>query len=264
MPELPDVEMFRQYLEDHARGRTIRAVDVRDRLVVPSGDLLQKRARGRTIESTRRHGKYLLAALSGDGWIVMHFGMTGSLASSEDSGEATETSGATAVFRFEDGTWLAHVEQRRLGRVVWTPDAERFIAEKRRGPDALEVTRAQFGRLLDRSRGGAKAFLMNQRIMAGIGNIYADEMLFQAALHPGSNVRAFKAPVRAKLFRSIGNVLRTAIRSKVDAARMPRTWLTPHRRSGALCPRCRRSKLKTLPFAGRTSYFCPAHQRLIR
>lgn len=264
MPELPDVEMFRRYLEAHGKGRTIRSVTVRDRLVVPNGSRLQERARGRKIVSTRRHGKFLLAALSGDGWIVMHFGMTGSLSSSEDRGDGAETPGATVVLQFEDGTWLAHVEQRRLGRVVWTPDAERFVAERRRGPDALEVTSGRFAQILDRARGGAKAFLMNQHAMAGIGNIYADEILFQAGIHPASNVRALDKPVRVKLFRSLGSVLRTAIRCKAEAARYPRTYLTSHRRPGGRCPRCRRSKLKAQPFAGRTSYFCPRHQRLIR
>jgi formamidopyrimidine-DNA glycosylase len=131
------------------------------------------------------------------------------------------------------------------------------------GPDALRHGRSfEVFRDALAGRGGTiKAALMAQDTLAGIGNVYSDEILYQAYIHPKTPVAMLNARDFRKLHRCMIKVLETAIERKVDVGRMPRTWLLPHREDGRPCPRCG-ERLKTLIISGRTSYVCEGCQEL--
>ncbi|NBF39973.1 MAG: DNA-formamidopyrimidine glycosylase, partial [Spirochaetes bacterium] len=134
-----------------------------------------------------------------------------------------------------------------------------FIDEHDLGPDALDLDSGAFDGLLQSVRGGVKSLLMNQSRIAGIGNIYSDEMLFQAGVHPAARCRDLDADVRGRLDEARRNVLETSIERDADPQRLPREWLLPRRDDGASCSRCGGS-IRREVVSGRGSYFCDTHQ----
>ncbi|MGH6942955.1 MAG: Fpg/Nei family DNA glycosylase, partial [Geminicoccaceae bacterium] len=184
MPELPDVEIYKRHLDQTSLGRRIERVAVNDARIL--GKLAARtfaaRLEGNRFEDTRRHGKHLLVRLARKGWLTLHFGMTGTLRFFEE--EADDPKYDRVRFDFEDGH-LAYVNRRMLGRVGLADDAGAFIRAQDLGPDALDPAfdRKALERALAGRRRDLKTLLMDQAVVAGIGNIYADEILFQARLH---------------------------------------------------------------------------------
>jgi formamidopyrimidine-DNA glycosylase len=264
MPELPDVENYRRYLARHALKQRIADVHVGDKraLRVPAAEL-RRNLKGHTLKRTRRHGKHLLVAVDG-GWLTMHFGMTGHLDYFEDA--EAEPASDRVRFDFANGKHLGFVDARLLGRVGFADDADAFIAERKLGPDALsrELDAKTFAARLKDRRGGLKAALMDQSVVAGIGNLYADEILFQAKLHPLTPVQKLSAADLKRIHRIMRNVLQTGIKSGAGTEglykRLPKSYLIPLRKVGGDCPRCG-GKVKMITAAGRSTYFCPACQR---
>ena len=264
MPELPDVENYRRYLVRHALKQRIARVHVGDRraLRVPAAEL-QRRLKGHSLKRTRRHGKHLLVDVDG-GWLTMHFGMTGHLDYFDNLSE--EPASDRVRFDFANGKHLGFVDARLLGRVGFTDDADEFLAERQLGPDALskELDAKAFAARLEGRRGGLKAALMDQSVVAGIGNLYADEILFQAKLHPLTPVQQLSAADRKRIHKIMRDVLETGIKSGAGTEglykRLPKSYLIPRRKAGAECPRCA-SKVKMITAVGRTTYFCPKCQR---
>jgi formamidopyrimidine-DNA glycosylase len=265
MPELPDVELYKRHLDRHALRQTIERVAVNDARIlgeVPAPAFVA-RLSGNRFEATRRHGKHLLVRLSRDGWLTLHFGMTGSLVHFRDA--ADDPPYDRVRFDFAGGGHLAYVNRRMLGRVGLATDAEEFIQAEELGPDALDpsLDPAAFAKALAGRRRDVKSLLMDQTVLAGIGNIYADEILFQARLHPQTPVTSLNDRQRAELFRQIRQVLQTAIECGAGAEqfleRLPDEYLLPHRDKGGTCPRCG-SPIATLKSGGRTSYYCPRCQ----
>jgi formamidopyrimidine-DNA glycosylase len=263
MPELPDVEIYKRRLDAHALHRKIARVEVGDARIL--GDLKKAqfvaRLKGNRLESSRRHGKHLLVRLARDGWLTLHFGMTGDLRYVEPAD--ADVPYDRVRLDFAKGS-LAYVNRRMLGRVGLAEDADAFIAAEGLGPDALDPAfdLAALAAALD-GRREVKAVLMDQSLLAGIGNLYADEILFQARLHPKSPGQTLGKAKRKALFGKIRDILETAIDRGAGAEqfleRLPKGWLLPQRHEGGVCPRCGR-KLATLKAAGRTSYYCPRHQ----
>jgi formamidopyrimidine-DNA glycosylase len=268
MPELPDVELFRRRSRGVFHRRVVRvALDAPRLLEGVSRAGLTRALLGNRFVSSRRHGKHLFLGLERSGWLALHFGMTGTLVPLASGVEAPQYT--RLRIDFDDGGRLAYTSVRLLGRVGLTDDVRTFVAERRLGPDALD-------RRFDRSalegfvatRNAAtpiKRMLMDQSLVAGIGNIYADEILFQARVHPLTPAgRMTPVQVRA-VYRSVGRVLRTAIECRADsehlAQRLPRGFLLRVRGPGGHCPRCRQS-LATFKLAGRTGYYCRRCQPL--
>ncbi len=260
MPELPDVETYRLYLNATSLHQTIRRVHVDQPAIVrgttPQG--LGRRLDGHRMERTRRHGKYLFAALDGNaGALVFHFGMTGALKyfrSTEDTPQYTDVR-----LDFARGFHLAYIAPRKLGMVTVVQNIDEFIAEEQLGPDALQLDWPTFQELAAGRRGGVKSWLMDQRVMAGIGNIYSDEILFQARLHPRRSVKDLNANERKVLFEKMHSVLHTAIEAQADPERLPGSWLLPHRDTDGHCPECG-TRVASVQAAGRTAYLCPRCQ----
>jgi formamidopyrimidine-DNA glycosylase len=265
MPELPDVEAFGRRLNAGALRRTIQRVVVNDARILGgvSAAAFVRRLKGARLLSSRRHGKHLLVKLDRGGWLTLHFGMTGGL--TPFKGGDGEPPFTRVRFDFARGRSFAYTNRRMIGRVGLTDDAGSFIAAENLGPDALDpkFTLAAFREALAGSRRTIKTVLMDQAAMAGVGNIYSDEILFQSGVHPETAVSRLDDRHITRVFRTLKRVLRTAVAvgagSEERFDRLPRGFLLPHRRKGGRCPRCRRP-LRVFKAAGRTSYACTACQ----
>jgi formamidopyrimidine-DNA glycosylase len=263
MPELPDVENFTRYLKRHGLDKRIEAVTVTAPRILKglSAAALDRALKGRKLESARRHGKHLLAAVDDGHWLAFHFGLTGRLEHFERG--AADPEHDRLRLDFAGGEHLAFVNQRLLGHVEWAEDADAFIRAKKLGPDALALTESAFCDAMRTKRGTVKAALMDQSLVAGIGNIYSDEILYHAKLHPRTPTGDLDDKALHRLYRQLRRVLHTAVNRGAGAEdierRVPRTWLLPHRRKGAECPRCG-GKIAALKVQSRTAYYCPRCQ----
>ncbi len=257
MPELPDVACFGRYLEETSLRKKVRHVEVNDASVLQgvSAKQFQSRIEGRSFRSTRRHGKHLLAELDKNGWLVMHFGMTGYLV--HGRGEETMPKHARVVFHFSGDQRLGYVCQRKLGHLALVDRVDEFLEAENLGPDALDedLSFEDFRERLAGVRAAVKSALMNQDLLAGIGNVYGDEILFHAGVHPARRTNQLDEKSLKAIYRARRKVLETAIERGADPGRMPKTYLLPHRDEGERCPRCG-GPVETTKISGRTTYLC--------
>src|SRR6185436_18924538 len=258
MPELPEVETYARYFAKHALHQRIVRVHVLDERIL--GDIRKetfiRKLKGCEFTETRRHGKHLFCRATAQprnratGWLHLHFGMTGDLAY-YDTEQTPRFS--KVVFDFENGAHLAFEDARLFGlaNIIASPDE--FIRDRGLGPDPLKLKYAGFAKLLEKRRGAIKSLLMSQEILAGLGNLYADEILFQTNIHPRRAVdRLGDADTRA-IYTTMRRILRTAI-----ARDLPPRALFHHREEGERCPRCGGTLRRTVVF-GRTTYYCAKH-----
>lgn len=259
MPELPDVEVFGRHLQSTSLDRDIREVEVEETSLVKSHSAKEfsKRLTGDSFESVSRRGKYLSVKTKRGYWVLFHFGMTGFFQYYED--KESKPDHPRVIFHFAEGGNLAWDCSRKLGEVRLVEDLEAFYSSKNLGPDALQLDRKEFVRLLGNRRGGVKSALMDQSLLSGVGNVYADEALFQAGIHPKASCSTLDESVLADLRKTLYRVLRTAIDRGADPSDMPRTWLLQRREPGADCPGCD-GKIKKIRVNGRPTYFCPSCQ----
>jgi formamidopyrimidine-DNA glycosylase len=191
-------------------------------------------------------------------WLRLHFGMTGSLEYLKHDEETPNT--ARVLFRFGNNRRLAFDDQRKFGEVELIKNVDEFLQTRGIGPDALEITLSEFKVILGRHRGAVKAILLNQQLIAGIGNLYADEILFRARTHPATDAAKLSEKDLQRLFRATRYVLEKATALKTDFNRLPKSWLLTHRGKAGRCPRCARA-LKSATIGGRTSWFCAHCQK---
>lgn len=265
MPELPDVEGYKRVLARNGLRRTIERVVVSDARIL---DKLSTRKFASHLQDTklvaaRRHGKHLMAKIADDGWLTLHFGMTGAL---EFVRNGEEVPPYTRVhFDFSDDGRLAYTNKRMLGHVGLVEDAADFIAAEKLGPDALDRTFDfnAFKTAVSGTKRDVKSVLMDQQLIAGIGNVYSDEILFQARISPTEPMDKFSPGKLKRLFDEIHRVLKAAVAhgagSEQFVDRLPKGFLLPERKKGGRCPLCG-TPLKILKVGGRTAYCCPRHQ----
>lgn len=256
MPELPDVELFRQELEKTSLHRRIAQTSIyKDRLVRGSSrQLIQRRLKDQEFQATYRHGKHLLVRISNDGYLVLHFGMTGNLVFRESEEKFPEYT--AAIFSFVDGSALTYSSKRLLGRILIVQTIEQLLDEEELGPDALSIPKQKFVELLSGKRGTIKSALMNQSTLSGIGNVYSDEILFQAKLHPKTEVKQLSDQQIGELYEIAQSVLKQAIQSRADPQMMPSGYMLPQRTSDAICPQCQ-GTLEKQEVSGRGAIYCP-------
>ena len=260
MPELPDVETFKRYFDATSLHQRIIGVDVRSAYVLKgiSARELARRLKARCFESSCRHGKHLFVRADGDLWLRLHFGMTGSLQYLKHQEQAP--SHTRVLFMFEKHYCLAFEDQRKFGEIGLIKDVNEFLKKRVLGPDALDISRSQFKEIFIKHRGAVKTILLNQNLIAGVGNIYADEILFRVRVHPATQISSLSGKTVMKLFRATRYILKRAIAAKADADLLPKSWLLPHRGKGGKCPRCGR-ELKSATIGGRTAWFCAHCQK---
>lgn len=255
MPELPEVEAFTRYFAEHALQQRVATVEIRDARIL--GDVrpgeLQSRIEGRAFTRARRHGKHLFADF-GDGWLRLHFGMTGDLSYYRE-GEGPRFS--KVVFHFDDGAKLAFEDMRLFGVVDLVDDPDGYIERQGLGRDPLDptFTLRDFRKAIGRRKGAIKALLMSQELVAGLGNLYVDELLYQTGIHPRRSAEKLSDDEIKALFTTMRRILATMIDGKPR-----RNWIFDRREEGERCPKCGGTFRRATVF-GRTTYWCNKHQR---
>jgi len=259
VPELADVEVYRRYLNATALHQRIAGTHAESDEILqgtsPQG--LGRALKDNQFDSSRRHGKYLFIELHNGGWLGMHFGMTGSLAYFGSDSQVPDYT--RLLLTFNNGYRLAYVAPRKLGKVFLTDTVQAIIEGHGLGPDALAPSPAESKELAKGRRGSVKSWLMDQQRLAGIGNVYSDEILFQARVHPKQNLSRLDEAALEDLYRNLHQVFDAAIEADADPDRMPRHFLLPQRHDDGQCPRCG-GKVKHIQVAGRSAWFCPACQ----
>jgi formamidopyrimidine-DNA glycosylase len=259
MPELPEVETFKRYLDSTSLHQRITDVEVRDAYVLKrvSARGLGRRLKGLRFENSHRHGKHLFVRTN-ELWLRLHFGMTGDLHYLKGHEEPPKT--VRVLFHFMNNRCLAFDDQRKFGEIELIDDVDKFLETRGIGPDAFHLGLSEYKSIFRTHRGAVKAILLNQKLIAGIGNLYADEILFRACVHPATEVVRLSNKNLNRLFRATRYVLEKAIALKTDFNRLPKSWLLTHRGKRGKCPRCGRA-LKTATVGGRTSWFCTHCQK---
>ncbi|MFH1002864.1 MAG: bifunctional DNA-formamidopyrimidine glycosylase/DNA-(apurinic or apyrimidinic site) lyase [Chloroflexota bacterium] len=266
MPELPEVETTRNELSPHLVGHRITGVDLPWEGIVrrPPAAEFRTGLTGQTVTGIGRYGKYLVLSLSGPGVLVIHLKMTGSLLLKE-TGTAPEKF-IRAVIHLNGGVDVHFRDPRKFGAMWLVADKDEVIPKL--GPDPLEAgfTPGRLGELLKGRTAPIKALLCDQGVIAGIGNMYADEALFAARIHPlrpagglsAAEVKRLQAAIRRVLRAGIatkGASTDTYIRPSGELGQSHLQFKVAHRR-GEVCPVCG-TPLERIPVRNRGSYFCP-------
>ena len=265
MPELPEVEAIARRLRAEAVGSVIKSIEVlRTRSTAPQKPSVLQKAVGKRIESIERRGKNLVLRLSGELAIRVHLRMSGVLRAIPDA--RLYTASTRVLFTLKGGSGIAFEDRRVLGTVHLHSSKEVDEKLRRIGPEPLtkSLTAKYLIDIASRSIRPIKIFLMDQHMIAGLGNIYAAEALFEAKIHPAVPAKRIPEDRLRDLHVGIGKVLKRAVR---DAAR---TFKAPDRhegmrfkvygRKGQPCVVCGEA-IKTLVQGGRTTYFCATCQR---
>jgi formamidopyrimidine-DNA glycosylase len=287
MPELPEVETIRRQLEPEVRGRRIDGLEVFDerwtRPVDPAEVIEQ--VRGRAIEGLRRRGKYLLMDLDGGVTLVMHLRMTGNLllvdeeelvAAVDERPAARNERFLRARFSLDDGRELRFSDARRFGEAFVLPSDQleaRFEGRVGIEPFSDEFTVEAIERIAAGRTVPLKSFLLDQAGIAGVGNIYADEALWRAELHPLSpagsmrheHAEALREGVLGALAAGIdggGASIDDYLDARGQRGSMQDEFLV-HAREGEPCPRCG-TTIRRIVVGGRSTYFCPGCQVRLR
>lgn len=261
MPELPDVEIYKQYFNSTALHQTVERVEVRNSKVLgdTSAEQLQAQLKGQEFHSTSRRGKYLGVEITNGKWLILHFGMTGSLQYFKNPEQMPPH--PRLLVDFDNGFHLAYDSQRMIGCVELVEDWGNFLKAQNLGIDPLDsdFDYSTFKQLLAGKCSYIKSALTSQDILAGLGNVYSDEILFQAGIHPKTKVDCLDDETLKVLFESIQEVLQEAIASQADPQQFPDSYLLPHRHKDGECPHCGKA-LQTIKVSGRTAYYCPNRQ----
>ena len=258
MPELPEVERARALIAERALGRRIAAVDDSDTYVcrphVP-GDLAGALT-GSTLTEAHRRGKSMWVDTDTGPVLGLHLGMAGRIVVDDASaGDPAPYDDAPPLWdrftvEFEDGGRLVLRDKRRLGRAVLDPDIAHL------GPDAAEVSRDAFRERVGRGDAPLKARVMDQSVIAGVGNLLADEALWRAGLSPRRPAGELSDEELDRLRKEI----RAATRSAIKLGGVHTGKVIPARMRGGVCPRCG-AGMERATIGGRTTYWCPAEQR---
>jgi len=260
MPELPEVEAFGKYLDRTSRDKIIESVEIKSPELIQNGDAddLKEKLEGNKFEYTKRYGKYTCTHLDNDFWLILHYGMTGRLKYFKNPNEAPSYD--RFLINFEDKSHLAFDDPRKFGKINLTSSMEDFIKDKKLGPDALEIDFKTFKGIFEKRRGAIKSALMDQHILAGVGNIYSDEILFQSCIHPKMPANKLDETQMGQIFKVMKSVLKTSIDKRTKDEKLPDSFIIPHRKKNGKCPNSD-IKLKTVKISSRTAYYCPECQK---
>ena len=266
MPELPEVESARQVLERTSLGKRIIDVDDSDSYVCRPHLLGEIRAAltGRRLTAVHRRGKSMWCETSGSGPVLgIHLGMSGRLVFGDgrgkeiDGGDYWERGRAAGdlrftrfALRFAGASYLVLVDPRRLGRVRLDPPVEAL------GPDAREVSLAEFRARVPRGTAPIKARLLDQEVIAGVGNLLADQALWLARIKPSRPVDELSRPAVDRLYQGV----RDAVEAAVADGGVHTLSVVPFRAAGEMCPRCGAKMLRG-EVGGRTTWWCSKEQR---
>jgi formamidopyrimidine-DNA glycosylase len=262
LPELPEVETVVRSLRPAIVGRRILNAEFRQLRVLRGSPLDTIKALvGRRIDAVQRFGKFIAIRLD-RGYLVVHLGMTGKLLI-----DAPQTKWTHAIFTLDQGM-LHYDDQRQFGRIEYSVELPERVAAL--GPEPLEITLADFSARLKGRRSSIKAVLLNQAVVRGVGNIYADEVLFRAGVNPKRLASSLRKDRVERIFNAMREVLAEAIESRgssvsnyVDAEGRKGSFQLAHRvyrRTGEPCVNCG-TEISRILVAQRGTHFCPKCQR---
>lgn len=258
MPELPEIAHFKKYAEEALLHKKVEKVAFGEtKPLQQSQKMITETLKGHEFTQAKQLGKYLFLKNDAEKWLVLHFGMSGRLNFS-----ALEELPKHAIisFYFGDNTHFSFVCPRKFGK-VWIADSiEDFQQAHALGPDALELSKSKFFEIMEKETGSIKSVLMDQHKIAGIGNVYTDEILFQSHVHPKTKVSNLSEKELNDIYINISKVLKKAIQIIDKEKDPPDSWLKSHRSDGDSCPKCE-GKVKKIQVGGRSTYFCTVCQK---
>lgn len=259
MPELPEVNYNKKYVDATSLHQEIVEVEAEDsRILQAAPQDFKKVLHGKSFTESRRIGKYLFLKVASGDWLVLHFGMTGKL---DYTHQEVSPKYTRFLIRFKNGAQLAFICPRKFGKIYLAENIAQFQKEHQLGADVLEFSEEDFLELLKGKRGSIKAALMNQKLMAGLGNMYADEVLFQTSTHPETTIDKLSEKKKKELFKAIPEILKIVMNCQAEGEELPGNYLTLHRKESDACPLCL-GEIKKIKVAGRSTYFCLNHQEI--
>jgi formamidopyrimidine-DNA glycosylase len=271
MPELPEVETIAQGLARAIGDKTIRSATVSlAKTVFPEPSLFERELRGERISAVGRRGKYVVVSFASGRSLVTHLRMTGRLIV-QASGAPEPEPYTKVLIRFTDGSGLCFADVRQFGRMRLVEPEELWAAEVGLEPLSEEFSVERFAALLAGRTTPIKVFLLDQRRIAGLGNIYACEALWEAGVKPNRPAGSIRRPAQQRLHAAIQSVLRRAIAMRgtsiddyVDAEGLRggfQNQLSAYGREGQACPRCGKSIRRTI-LGQRGTWWCPGCQKI--
>lgn len=258
MPELPSVEDFRRECTKVVDRKISKVKIIDDYILKTPKSKFKQEIQGKQIKSVKRWGKYIFLELEGKSNALLHFGMSGSVRFYTKEIEEPEYS--KIILEFEDGTFFSIISVRKFGRVELIGDYKTYVDNNEIGPDALEVSLEEFKEIMDyKKRSYAKTALMDQSALSGLGNIFSDEILFQAHIYPKTKVSKLHENKIETMFSLMKEILKKAVDRKLDKNEYPDNFIIPHRDLEDTCPICD-TNIKRLEISSRHSYYCPKCQ----
>lgn len=266
MPELPEVESFKRYFKNTSLNKRIVDIECQDKNLIKAIGFskFKKGLIGKSFEEASRRGKFLIVEIkSAPEKLILHFGMSGGfyyLKQNQSSGGEDKFS--RLVFKFENGGRLHWLNMRKFGKtyLVKEPNQIRLIREM--GPEPLELSRTDFFRLLEEhNQKNIKAFFLDQRDIAGIGNIYSDEILFKTKISPHRRIETLSSDEKSKIYQTMIKILKRAIQIMSAKEVFAPSWLISHRGKDMRCPKNKNHQLRREIIAGRAAIYCPLCQK---
>tara|TARA_R110002126_G_scaffold13118_4_gene57042 strand:- start:184280 stop:185122 length:843 start_codon:yes stop_codon:yes gene_type:complete len=276
MPELPEVETVCRGIAPFIEGATLeQAILNRPNLRIPFPEFLDERLRDLKVNCVERRAKYVLVKLSDGKVLVIHLGMSGQVKMVHDYAAYREIKHDHMILRFNDNKALVYNDPRRFGMVMLFDDLAALNADRafaKMGPDPLgaELSAEILAQRLAHKRTYIKAALLDQRIVAGLGNIYVCEALFMAGVHPKRSADSLNTNEAAKLYAAIVEVLQKAIKAGGSTLKDYRTAdgklgyfqneLLVYGREEAPCYKCDKTAIRRIVQSGRSTFYCPCCQ----
>ena len=272
MPELPEVEYYRKYFNAAVGTQRITQVVVRDDYVIKQvrdehrgpkvsdaglSEAFCEAVRAQRVTGTYRQGKYLFVDFDGGDSCLLHFGMTGDLALYSDQDQRPRHE--RLVFCLEDGNYLSYIDPRKFGKIRYLSSRQAYCEAIGLGPDALVIEERAWLEQAKNRKVAIKAFLLNQHVAAGVGNLYADEVLYQTRIDPRSTLAAVPETKLRRVYRSMQVILQEACERGAQYKQYPDDWFWQWR-SKMEIPR--RGRVERGVVAGRTTYWVSPWQRL--
>lgn len=257
MPELPEIAHFKKFTDEALLNKKVMKLSFgAAKPLQETEKKFTETFKDHAFTKTQQLGKYLFIKSDAKKWLVLHFGMSGKL---DFSALDELPKHAIITFYFKDNTHFSFVCPRKFGKVWITDSVEDFQKEHNLGPHALSISKQDFMALMEKQTGGAKSVLMDQHKIAGIGNVYADEILFQSQVHPKTKISNLNKADLDTIYSNISKVLKKAIPLIEKGEKAPDNWLKAHRNEGEDCPNCK-GKVQRTTVGGRTTYFCEGCQ----
>jgi formamidopyrimidine-DNA glycosylase len=266
MPELPEVETYRRYLTASSLDQTITDFACEDprKLLLNDYDEMRDILRGVKFTGTHRVGKHLFVQTDRPTWVYMHFGMTGDLHYFHQDDPPPRH--ARMVFYFSNGFRLGFICPRKFERIGLTDNPTAFLQQKGIAEDVLLIEKPVFFKNIHRKKSAIKTVLLDQSVVAGIGNWLADDVLYQAKIHPETPANVLTETQTDALHAAMQYIVQTTIDAEANYNFLPDDFILHSRGWGkpelsGKCP-CGKEAIQMMRVGGRATYFCSEKQRL--